>query len=91
LREKETVEFSQALEWSQGRSGEMLASSDLAQGERAMTLHLDLLTAECGNIFVAGEVALPKDLPATERCVASQPKQADPPPVTEAPAGVWGY
>lgn len=55
-----------------------------------MTLHLDLLTAECGNIFVAGEVALPKEQPAPERRVVDQPKPADS-SVIEAPAGVWGY
>ena len=40
-----------------------------------MTLHLDLLTAECGNIFVTGEVALPKIQPVAERGAAAQPKQ----------------
>ncbi len=56
-----------------------------------MTLHLDLLTAECGNIFVTGEVALPKEQLVTERRVAAQPSQADTPSEIDAPAGVWGY
>ncbi len=56
-----------------------------------MTLHLDLLTAECGNIFVTGEVALPKIQPVAERGAAAQPKQTDDPSEIDAPAGVWGY
>lgn len=56
-----------------------------------MTLHLDLLTAECGNIFVAGEVALPRDGVVAESRIVDQPKQAEATPEIEAPAGVWGY
>ncbi len=56
-----------------------------------MTLHLDLLTAECGNIFVVGEVALPKEPRVPERRVVVQPSQADAPSEIDAPAGVWGY
>ena len=56
-----------------------------------MTLQLDLLSAECGNIFVAGEIALPKEPPAAECTPVGNPWQAESQPVIDAPAGVWGY
>ena len=89
--ENETIVFRRDMEWSAGRSGGKLSYSNFAHGERAMTLQLDLLSAECGNIFVAGEIALPKEPPAAECTPVGKPWQAESQPVIDAPAGVWGY
>ena len=82
--------FSLPLEWRESVSGGKISSDPVSPAERAMTLHLEILTAESAEALIARDLP-PPDLRREENPAEGTKPSAVDTPVIEALAGNWGY